>query len=165
MSLSLSLFSNFAFEKRDIMAQIRISKEFTFEMAHALLNYDGLCKHIHGHSYKLKVTIIGEPIKDKNNPKLGMVMDFSELKAIVRKEIITVFDHAFVINKDSDTIEKEHEMFSRTIVVDYQPTSENMIEDFANRIMKHLPENVKLHNLRLHETANSYAEWYASDNA
>lgn len=146
------------------MASIRVSKEFNFEMAHALLNYDGLCKHIHGHSYKLKVTIIGQPIEDVNNPKLGMVMDFSDLKKIIRDEIINVFDHAFLLNKASGNIPNDHEMYARTIYVDYQPTSENMVVDFAQRIKKRLPENVKLHNLRLHETANSYAEWYASDN-
>lgn len=147
------------------MTAIRISKEFNFEMAHALLNYDGLCRHIHGHSYKLKVTVIGQPIQDKNNPKLGMVMDFSDLKKIVRTEIIEVFDHALVINKDMENIPNGHEMYARIFVVDYQPTSENLINDFAERIKKQLPGYVKLHNLRLHETANSYAEWYASDNA
>jgi 6-pyruvoyltetrahydropterin/6-carboxytetrahydropterin synthase len=52
------------------MAKIRLTKEFNFEMAHALWNYDGLCKNIHGHSYKLLVTVIGEAITDKKNPKL-----------------------------------------------------------------------------------------------
>lgn len=147
------------------MALIRVTKEFDFEMAHALLNYDGLCKNIHGHSYKLKVTVIGEPISDKTSPKLGMVIDFRDLKAIVKTEIIDVFDHAFVINAEAEIKENSHEMFDKTIVVDYQPTSEKLIEDFAVRIAKKLPKNVKLHNLRLHETANSYAEWFANDNA
>lgn len=146
------------------MTTIRVSKEFSFEMAHALLNYDGLCKHIHGHSYKLKVTVIGKPIEDTNNPKLGMVMDFSDLKTIVKNEIVDVFDHAFLLNKAQPNNSHNHEMYARTIFVDYQPTSENMVADFAERIKKHLPNNVKLHNLRLHETANSYAEWYAEDN-
>ena len=66
------------------MARIRITKEFKFETAHALMGYDGLCKHIHGHSYELLVTVIGHPIEDESNPKLGMVMDFGDLKKIVK---------------------------------------------------------------------------------
>jgi len=57
---------------------IRLTKEFNFEMAHALFGYDGACKNIHGHSYKLSVTIKGQPIVDSKNPKMGMVMDFTE---------------------------------------------------------------------------------------
>ncbi len=146
------------------MALIRVSKEFDFEMAHALLNYDGLCKHIHGHSYRLKVTVIGEPISDTANPKLGMVMDFSVLKKIVTENIIKVYDHAFVVNENSDLKASNHDMFSKLIISKYQPTSENLIQEIAEIIKNHLPSQVKLHNLRLFETANSYAEWFASDN-
>lgn len=146
------------------MTLIRVTKEFDFEMAHALYKYDGLCKNIHGHSYKLKVSVIGEPIKDNNNPKNGMVIDFKDLKNIVKSEIIDIFDHAFVINKISAFGTPELEMFSKTMEVDYQPTSEMLIQDFAQRIAKRLPKNVKLHNLRLFETNNSYAEWFSSDN-
>ena len=64
------------------MAKIRITKKFTFEAAHALYGYDGKCKNIHGHSYKLFVTIIGNPIKDSNNVKFGMIIDFSYEKSL-----------------------------------------------------------------------------------
>ncbi len=66
------------------MNWIRITKEFRFEMAHALWNYDGLCRNLHGHSYILRVTVKGQPIADSNHPKFGMVMDFGDLKAIVK---------------------------------------------------------------------------------
>jgi len=146
------------------MALIRVTKEFDFEMAHALFNYDGLCRHIHGHSYRLKVTVIGEPITELNNPKLGMVIDFSDLKKIVNREIIDVFDHSFVVSERSGYQKSPHEMFERMIVVNYQPTSENLVQDFAQRIAKFLPVTIRLHNLRLYETSNSYAEWFAADN-
>ncbi len=64
------------------MSKIRITKEFHFEMAHTLLGYDGPCRNIHGHSYELKVTLLGVPIDDPKNPKLGMVMDFGDLKKL-----------------------------------------------------------------------------------
>lgn len=132
-------------------------------MAHALLGYDGPCKHIHGHSYKLDVTILGEPISEKDSVKLGMVMDFGDLKDIVRKAIVIPFDHSLVLNRDA-RIEHDTEMFGRVIFVDYQPTSENMVADFADKLNALLPPAIKLHSLRLYETATSYAEWFATDN-
>ena len=62
---------------------IRLTKEFSFEMAHALAGYDGPCREIHGHSYKLFVTVRGIPEQNPNSPKFGMVMDFGDLKRIV----------------------------------------------------------------------------------
>jgi len=148
------------------MAKIRLTKEFRFEMAHALWNYDGLCKNIHGHSYILFVTVIGEPIIDENNVKLGMVMDFGDLKKIVSEEIVDQLDHSVVLSKATPNLEqlKNDQMFERFFITGYQPTCENMIVDFAERIQKRLPKQVKLHSLKLHETATSFAEWYAEDN-
>ncbi len=146
--------------------KIRITKHFDFEAAHALFGYDGKCKNIHGHSYQLYVTIIGTPIKDKNHPKNGMVLDFGDLKQIVKSEIIDIFDHAIVLNKQTEHLhlaEKIADYSHRTVLVDYQPTSELMIQDFAKKIQKKLPKNVALHSIKLYETNNSYAEWFASD--
>ena len=145
---------------------IRITKEFKFETGHALYGYDGLCKNVHGHSYKLSVTLLGTPITDPDHVKYGMVMDFSDLKKIVNKTIVTPFDHATVLNVDSpqkelaDTMEIRGHKIMR---VQYQPTSEMMVLDFAEKIKARLPEQLKLHHLILRETETSYAEWYASD--
>lgn len=149
------------------MSNIRITKQFSFETGHALYGYDGKCKNVHGHSYKLSVTVIGKPIGDSSNVKFGMVIDFSDLKKIVKEEIVDVFDHATVFNKNTPHVELAKELQKRdhsVLLVDYQPTSEMMVIDFANKIKKRLPENIKLHALRLQETDSSYAEWYASDN-
>ncbi|MCF6172101.1 MAG: 6-carboxytetrahydropterin synthase QueD [Bacteroidales bacterium] len=145
---------------------IRITKEFKFEMAHALKAYDGPCRNIHGHSYELKVTVAGHPITDESNPKLGMVMDFGDLKKIVRKEIVDKFDHALVLhNKMPETLVSELKgNFERILLLDYQPTSEMMITDFAARIKNALPEGVALKYLLLRETVTSYAEWFAGEN-
>jgi 6-pyruvoyltetrahydropterin/6-carboxytetrahydropterin synthase len=130
-------------------------------MAHALQNYDGLCKNIHGHSYKLFVTVVGEPMDDNTNPKHGMVMDFSSLKKIVNEKIVNVFDHCLLMNKDQTL--KEIEQKFNVVYVDYQPTSENLLLDFAERLQKELPKKARLHSIKLYETENSYAEWYAED--
>lgn len=148
------------------MSKIRVTKEFTFEMAHALWNYDGPCKNVHGHSYRLYVTLIGEPIDDRANTKLGMVIDFGDLKKLVMQEIIKRFDHTVVVSGEveNNRLEALNHMFGNVMVVDYQPTCEKLIEDIAMRIIPHLPKGVELHNLKLYETATSYAEWFASDN-
>lgn len=149
------------------MSNIRITKQFSFETGHALYGYDGKCKNVHGHSYKLSVTVIGKPITDKNNVKYGMVIDFGDLKKIVKEEIVDIFDHATVFNKNTPHIELAKELKCRghhIILVEYQPTSENMVIDFAKKISKRLPDNIKLHSLKLQETETSFAEWYASDN-
>lgn len=145
---------------------IRVTREFTFEMAHVLRNYDGPCRNVHGHSYRLFVTISGVPVNDKNNPKNGMVMDFTDLKTIIIREIVNVFDHAAVVSKDFDNekIKMFKETFGNTVIVDYQPTCENLVSDFAMKIVRQLPENIRLHSLKLYETAKSYAEWFAEDN-
>lgn len=149
------------------MNKIRITKLFSFETGHALYGYDGKCKNIHGHSYKLSVTVIGHPISDPNNVKYGMVIDFGDLKKIVKEDIVDVFDHATVFNKNTPHIELAKKLQAHghnVLLVDYQPTSEMMVIDFAEKIKKRLPENIKLHSLRLQETDTSYAEWFASDN-
>lgn len=146
---------------------IHLTKEFSFESAHALWGYDGKCREIHGHSYRFFVTIKGEPITDEQSPKLGMVMDFGELKAIVGREITNRLDHSFVMRRTEQAEALAAAMgsqFTNVVLVDYQPTCENMLIDFAARLRAALPEGVKLHSLRLHETATSYAEWYSDEN-
>lgn len=149
------------------MSKIRITKQFTFETAHALYGYDGKCKNIHGHSYKLDVTVIGKPISDTNNVKCGMVIDFGDLKQIVKKEVVDVWDHAIILNRNTPHIELAEQLKSLgndVVLVDYQPTSEKMIEDFAERISTKLPKGMQLFSLKLRETETAFAEWFAGDN-
>ncbi len=147
------------------MTKIRVTKEFNFEIAHALWNYDGPCANIHGHSYRMFVTVIGEPIKDDKNPKDGMVIDFGDLKKIVNEQIVHPMDHAITLNKKAiKRLNLDKQMLKKQYFVDYQPTCENMVIDFVEKLQKSLPKNLKLFSLKLHETTTSFAEWYASDN-
>jgi len=145
---------------------IRVTKEFGFEMAHVLWNYDGPCRNVHGHSYRLFVTLSGVPSENPDDAKNGMVIDFTDLKRIVKNEIVSVFDHSVVVGKkhDKEKIDMFMKLFGNTVLVDYQPTCENMVSDFAARIKPSLPSGVKLYSLKLYETATSYAEWFAEDN-
>lgn len=148
------------------MEKIRITKIFRFEMAHALLGYDGLCRNIHGHSYELRVTLRGEPEADEKSPKQGMLMDFSDLKHMVNEHIVNVYDHALVLHRDTDAalVEQLRKHYEKIILTPFQPTSENLLLHFVKSLKAHLPENVSLFSLRLAETASSYAEWVEEDN-
>ena len=164
---ALGFFTIFVLVMDGDMATIRLTKEFSFEMSHALEGYDGACKQVHGHSYRLFVTVSGIPIDDPQSPKYGMVMDFGDLKRVVRQTIIDRYDHAFVIRRtdaNAVLVEAMHAHFGKVEAVDYQPTCENMISRFADALRAALPAGIFLHNLRLHETATSFAEWFAADN-
>ena len=149
------------------MSRIRITKKFRFEAAHALYGYDGKCKNIHGHNYNLFVTVIGIPIKNISNVKCGMVMDFGDLKEIVNNEIIEKFDHSVIFNKNTPHEKLANDLVNdghKVVMADYQPTIEEMVMDFANKISSKLPDDIKLHSLKLEETETSYSEWFAADN-
>ena len=147
------------------MSRIRVTKIFEFDTAHALHNYDGLCSNIHGHTYKLYVTVIGEPIADTNSPKYGMVVDFGVLKNKIKENLVDKFDHSLIVSRDeSGNFTNGNPIFRRIHVVDFQPTAENIVAHFAELIKPLLPNGVELFSLRLYETSTSFAEWYASDN-
>ena len=146
------------------MAKVRITKEFKFEMAHALHGYDGLCANIHGHSYRLWVTVRGDVKKELAHIKDGMVMDFTDLKSIVKPTIIKKYDHSLVLNANSPHANLDLSAFDKVYYLPYQPTSENLVSDFANSITSLLPENVELLKVVLSETVSSFAEWNSEDN-
>jgi len=146
------------------MAKIRITKEFKFEMAHALYAYDGLCANIHGHSYRLWVCIRGKVKNENGHTKDGMLMDFMNLKEIVKPNIVDKYDHSLVLNANSPHANLDLSVFDKVFHLPYQPTSENLVIDFAEYIKENLPEGVELLKVVLSETATSFAEWNKEDN-
>lgn len=146
------------------MPIIRITKEFRFEGAHALTGYDGKCRHIHGHSYIMYVTVKGEPVNDETSPKNGMLIDFSVLKRTVNEHIIDKFDHALLMKKGTPLSEEISSEYGNVIITDFQPTCENLVSYMAGLISSRLPEGISLCSIRLYETASSFAEWRAEDN-
>ena len=133
-------------------------------MAHALHGYDGLCKNIHGHSYKLWVTIRAKVRQEKAHKKDGMVMDFDVLKSIVKPDIIDKYDNSLVLNANSPHAEIDFSAFEKVFFLPYQPTSENLVMDFALKIKSKLPEGIELYKVVISETATSFAEWNCEDN-
>ena len=116
--------------------KVRVSKEFSLEMAHALYGHDGPCKNIHGHSYQLTVCLIGEPLQ-QNDSKSGMVMDFADLKKVVNEKIIREFDHSLVINENYPFALPNDEAFSKVHKFKLQPTCENILAEFYQRLSSH----------------------------
>lgn len=148
------------------MQKVRVTKCFTFDMAHALAGYDGLCRNIHGHTYSLSITLLGDVKKEHAHPKDGFVLDFGILKQIVKQEVLEVFDHSLILQAEfiKEEDRKVLEGISvRIHYVDFQPTCENILLDIKNRINCKFPKEVTLVALRLDETPTSYAEWFLAD--
>ncbi len=140
--------------------RLQVTKRFTLEMAHALTCHDGPCKHMHGHSYVLDITLSGEPMDRPGDPKNGMVMDFADLKTIVKRCVVDHYDHALVLHEsERSTIDLDHPLFGRTRFTSWQPTCENLLLDMVARIRAELPQVSSLSHARLRETATSWAEW------
>ena len=141
---------------------LRLTKQFSFEMAHALPDYEGKCRNIHGHSYRLFVTIEGTPIVETGSSTNGMVIDFHSLKERVEKAIVEPFDHALVLPRMADRPEPSAGHLggyaAKLIVVDFQPTTENLLLHFARLLDAQFPPEVRLYSLKLFETETSCAE-------
>jgi len=132
---------------------MKIAKEFRWEMGHRLPEHFGLCKNIHGHSYKMLVEFDGE--LDKN----GMIIDYYDVEKIINP-IIKKLDHAFMVSKDDKKVlEFLEKTNSKKIVVDYQSTAENICLYLLNEVKKAgLPQNVNEIKVRVYETEHDYAE-------
>lgn len=148
------------------MNTLRISRTFAFDASHALQASDGHCKPIHGHSYKLTVTLRGEPDQRGNDHKRGMVMNFSDLNRIVEAHIIKPLENALLLHKDAPAglIESWKKIDKKLVLLSYQPTCEYLLLDIRDKLLQHLPESTFLHSLKLAESETSFTEWHASDN-
>ena len=140
----------------------RIRKKFTFEMAHVLSSsYSKECQQVHGHSYILEIIIQGMSLNDD-----GMLIDFKLLKEIVNEKIISDFDHNFVIKRTSTPIPQECysalPFLKNIVLVDYNPTAENMVRDIYKRLYgplaRIIPSFIGI-RVRLHETSTGWAEY------
>ena len=132
---------------------MKIAKAFRWEMGHRLPEHFGLCKNIHGHSYRLIVEFEGELDKQ------GMIIDFYDVEKIINP-IIEKLDHAFMVNKnDEATIKFLEEVNSKKIIVDFNSTVENISKYLLSEIKKgSFRKNVKSLKVRVYETALDYAE-------
>lgn len=132
---------------------MKIAKEFKWEMGHRLPEHFDKCRNIHGHSYKMLIELEGDLMDN------GMVMDYYDLKKII-KPLIENLDHAFLVYKeDKEIIEFLDKMKSKKVVVDFQSTVENICKFFLKEIGKiDFPANIQQVKVRIYETQDDYAE-------
>jgi 6-pyruvoyltetrahydropterin/6-carboxytetrahydropterin synthase len=145
--------------------KVRVTKVFTFDMAHALYGYEGPCKNIHGHTYRLHVTVAGKINDTPGHPEQGLVVDFGKIKDITHRHIISQFDHALVLHKEAPYTKDSFlpDNFEKVILLNVQPSCENLMMHFHSLLLGALPKEVELVKLKLEETPTSYAEWVVED--
>ncbi|RBL89070.1 6-pyruvoyl trahydropterin synthase family protein [Chitinophaga flava] len=140
---------------------LQLTKIFSFETAHALHRYNGKCRNIHGHSYKLHVTVRDKAHQGEYLPAPGILVDFKDIKAVVQSHIVEHFDHRLILSADYVVAHPFCETQENLWVWEMEPSAENMVLYMQKVLQDVLPAEVSLASLRLYETSDSYAEWVA----
>lgn len=147
---------------------MKVTKTFGFDSAHRLMNHSGKCAALHGHRYKLEVTVEGP-----TNPDTGIVVDFSDLSKVVKGFVDNFWDHALLVNfvdPLKKAVEAVEEVCLKTNADAFRifsfmsdPTAEHMVRYFAEIVWPSIIttelSGVTLSRVRLYETPTSYAEW------
>lgn len=137
---------------------IQVTKIFRFETAHALHGYHGACRHVHGHSYQLHVTVrADEP--ESYFPTPGMLIDFKELKRMVNEAVVNRLDHALMVSSAYLQANPGLSSVENVLVIAAEPSAENLLLFIRDALRHQLPAGISLAALKLFETADSYAEW------
>ncbi len=146
------------------MPEARITRRLEFDAGHRIPHHDSQCRHLHGHRYALEITLSGEIIQTPATSQQGMVMDFSEVKAIATAVLVSRWDHAFLVYEGDRAVVEflaalpEH----KTVVLPVVPTAENLAAE-AFRILDaayhdRYGNRLALERVRLYETPNNWAD-------
>jgi 6-pyruvoyltetrahydropterin/6-carboxytetrahydropterin synthase len=148
---------------------LTITRKLEFDAGHRIPDHKSQCRNLHGHRYTLEITLTGAVIEEEGNSDNGMIMDFSDVKALAKAHLVDVWDHAFLVyQKDSAVLEFLDSIPGhKTVVIDRIPTVENLAQTAFN-ILKAVYQDrygtgLRLHKLVLHETPNCWAEITDSD--
>ena len=135
-----------------------------FDAGHRIPCHKSQCKNLHGHRYAIEITLSGDIIKNEHASENGMVMDFSDVKAIAKSAVVDVWDHAFLVYQhDTDVLNFLNSLPQhKTVVFPTVPTAENMAAE-AFKILKTKYQDtygnhLKLEKVRLYETPNNWAD-------
>lgn len=139
---------------------IEISKIFHFEAAHALLGYDGACRHIHGHSYRLIVTVSASASTRSYLPAPGLLFDFKALKKTVQEWVLDKLDHALILS--TEYLNQHPHLAQAENIIEFpaEPSAENLLIYIRDSIKQAFPQDVQLERLQLYETETSFATWH-----
>ena len=143
---------------------ITITRKLEFDAGHRIPDHKSQCRNLHGHRYTLEITLVGEVIEEEGSSDNGMIMDFSDVKALAKAHLVDVWDHAFLVYA-KDTVVR-HFLSTipdhKTVVIDKIPTVENLARTAFDtlRTVYHdrYGTGLRLHKLVLHETPNCWAE-------
>jgi 6-pyruvoyltetrahydropterin/6-carboxytetrahydropterin synthase len=148
---------------------MRITRRLEFDAGHRIPNHDSLCRHLHGHRYALEVTLAGEPVRTAGDARQGMVMEFSEVRAIAQCEIVDAWDHAFLAWREDRLVVEflsrlpDH----RTVLFDQPPTAEHLaLAAFLaldRAYTDRYGNGLRLERVRLYETPNCWADCDRAD--
>ena len=143
---------------------ITITRKLEFDAGHRIPDHKSQCRNLHGHRYTLEITLVGEVIEEEGSSDNGMIMDFSDVKALAKQHLVDVWDHAFLVYAKDTAVRSflasipDH----KTVVIDKIPTVENLARTAFDtlRTVYHdrYGTGLRLHKLVLHETPNCWAE-------
>ena len=143
---------------------ITITRKLEFDAGHRIPDHKSQCRNLHGHRYTLEITLVGEVIEEEGSSDNGMIMDFSDVKALAKAYLVDVWDHAFLVYAKDTAVRSflssipDH----KTVVIDRIPTVENLartaFDALRNVYRDRYGTGLRLHKLVLHETPNCWAE-------
>jgi 6-pyruvoyltetrahydropterin/6-carboxytetrahydropterin synthase len=141
-----------------------ITRRLEFDAGHRIPDHASQCRHLHGHRYAIEISLTGEIINAPGSEVNGMVMDFGEIKNIASKEVVSQWDHAFLVWRgDTRVVEFLASMPGhKTVLLDVVPTAENLAAT-AFRILNAAYRDtygnaLRLDRVRLFETPNCWAD-------
>ena len=143
---------------------ITITRKLEFDAGHRIPDHKSQCRNLHGHRYTIEITLVGEVIEEEGSSDNGMLMDFSDVKALANQHLVHVWDHAFLVYEKDAAVRDflaslpDH----KTVIINKIPTVENLART-AFDILKPVYQDrygtgLRLHRVVLHETPNCWAE-------
>lgn len=143
---------------------LTITRKLEFDAGHRIPDHKSQCRNLHGHRYTLEITLVGAVIEEEGSSDRGMIMDFSDVKALAKQHLVDVWDHAFLVYAQDQTVREFLQSIPghKTVIIDSIPTVENLAQT-AFHILKAAYQDrygtgLRLHKLVLHETPNCWAE-------
>lgn len=143
---------------------ITITRKLEFDAGHRIPDHKSQCRNLHGHRYTLEITLLGEVIEEEGSSDNGMIMDFSDVKALAKAHLVDIWDHAFLVYAKDSAVRNflatipDH----KTVVIDKIPTVENLARTAFDTLRSVYQDRygtgLRLQKLVLHETPNCWAE-------
>lgn len=143
---------------------LTITRKLEFDAGHRIPDHKSQCRNLHGHRYTIEVTLVGDVIHDEGSSDNGMIMDFSDVKALAKQHLVDVWDHAFIVYAKDNAVREFLDTLPghKTVVIDCIPTVENLAQTAFNILKAAYQDRygtgLRLHKLVLHETPNCWAE-------